>query len=403
MDELTLMRDLGAERAVADPEARADAFRALSARIEAEEAAGRSLAANVTGAAVPPLGGSRRGRLVTRRRALAFAGATALAAILAGVLVLRSGPTAQPASAAEVLRQTAAIAADTAPPAHVAGPHQLLYLKTEQEELQEWGKRFTASYGGIILDEPEPTYGAAVRWTEEDWMSNHRRGRGREVLDSVKFLTPAERRRWKAAGSPAPGLFGGTWDGDGGAHKVEVKRGVYDVETLNGLRYGHNAGLPTQPAALRHKIEREVSHGSRLVGATPAGKVIVELWEILDRPNSSPALRAAVFGALAEEPGFKLDRHATDLAGRHGYALAYEGRKGDFPRPGLEVEYIFDPKTSAVLGKRETVGDAKLIRSEGTKNIPAGTVIRDTAYLGYGVVDSTRERPAAEAAGSGGR
>jgi hypothetical protein len=404
MNELTAMRDFGAERVEADPEARAAAFQALSARIEAEEAAGRLLAATVTGTEVPPLTAKPRRRLLPRRRpALAFAGVTALAALVVGVLVLGAGSTTQPASAAEVLRRTAAIAADTAPPTPAAGPRQLLYSKTEQAELQQWNKGFTASYGGVTTTDPEPIYGGQVRWTEEAWMSNHRKGRDRLVLDSVSFLTAAERKRWKAAGSPLPGLFGGELKDLGPAHPLEIRRGVYDVEGLNGPGYGHFADLPTEPAALRRAIERKIAGGGPLEGhTTPTGELIGELWEILDKANSSAALRAAVFGALAEVPGIDLDRHATDMAGRHGDALTYEGRRaGAYPYPGVKVEYIFDPDTAAVLGKRETIGDTALARTDETQPIPHGTVIRDTAYLGYGVVGSTHQRPSsARATGS---
>ena len=125
------------------------------------------------------------------------------------------------------------------------------------------------------------------------------------------------------------------------------------------------------------------------------GQVIAELWDILDKPNGTPALRAAVFGALAEEPGIQLNRNAEDLVGRPGYALRYSTPKGstsEFQLHGLGVEYIFDPGTSAILGKREFVSDPSEL--SWPKTPPAGTVIREVADLESGIVGTTHERPA---------
>jgi len=103
MDELTLMKEFRAERVTKEPESRAAIWGIVEARIEAAAEAG----------AVGRAPAERRGLLTRRRRILAFAGAMALAAITAGALVLSSGPTAQPA-AAEVLHQTAVVAAAAA-------------------------------------------------------------------------------------------------------------------------------------------------------------------------------------------------------------------------------------------------------------------------------------------------
>lgn len=382
MDELTLMRSFRAEQVRPKPAARALAWRALETRIEAE-ATSPFLAGD--GA----VAGDRTARGITRnrRRLVAFAAATALAAVLAGVLVFSSGPTAQPAGAAEVLRQTAAIAAAESGPGLFPDPHQLIFRKTAQLELQEWAPgQWTASYGGFLPAEPVTTYGGYVRFTEEAWMSNKRRGRDRLVLDHLSFLSAAERHRWKAAGSPLPGLFSGELERAPEEHVLEERRGVRDVEVLNGPGYGRFAKLPTEPKALRRTLEKQQK------GKVDEGQVIGELWDILDKANTSPALRAAVFNALAEEPGMGLDRTAQDLVGRSGYAVSYTGRKRSGYTPaGIRTEYIFDPHTSVILGKRETLVDPG--KRPWIKGVPAGTVLRDVAYLGTGIVDSTHQRP----------
>ncbi|MBN9621553.1 MAG: hypothetical protein J0H06_01140, partial [Actinobacteria bacterium] len=304
MDELTLMRSFGAERVQPNHVARALARRALEARTEAEATASFlvSDAPPAAGRAADPAAArTAAGRSPRRRRLFALAGAAGFAAILVAVLVFGSGSRTQQASAAEVLRATAKIAAAETCPGLFPDPHQLIYAKTDHLELQEWAPgSFTASYGGIVLAEPVTVYKGAVRFTEEAWMSNKRRGRDRLVLGSLAFLSTAERQRWKAAGSPLPGLFAGERETDPEVHVRQIRRGVRDVEVLDGPGYGRFAKLPTEGAALRKAIEGNQK------GKVDDGQVIAELWDILEKANTSPALRAAVFNALAEEPGMGL-------------------------------------------------------------------------------------------------
>ncbi len=110
------------------------------------------------------------------------------------------------------------------------------------------------------------------------------------------------------------------------------------------------------------------------------------LWGILEQPVIDPKLRAAVFNALAELPGIELDRDATDLIGRPGYAISFFDRE-----TGMRVEYIFDPETSEILGARTVLTDPAL--SSANEGLPAGTVIRDAARLQTGIVGSTDETP----------
>lgn len=385
MDELTLMRSFGAERVRPNPAARALAWRALEARFEAEPtstfrrpAFGRALAGH-------------------RRRLFAFAGATALAAVLAGVLVFSAGPTAQPAGAAEVLRRTASVAAAESGPGLSAGAHRLIFEKTEQLQLQEWVPgEYTASYGGVVSSKPKTRYSGYVRFSEEAWMSPKRRGRQRLVLGHLRFLSPAERHRWQAAGSPLPLPFTGEEPPSSEEHALEIRRGVRDVEVLDGPGYGQFADLPTNPEALRRSLERKQSAAHK--GRIDNGRVIAELWDILEKANTRPALRAAVFNALAEEPGIRIDRSAKDLVGRPGYALSYASHKASlFQQGGIRTEYIFDADTAAILGNREVLIDPS--KRPWVKGIPAGTVLRAVAYLGAGVVDSTHERPGPVAKG----
>lgn len=54
------------------------------------------------------------------------------------------------------------------------------------------------------------------------------------------------------------------------------------------------------------------------------------------------------------------------------------------------------PDTSQVLGINYVLVDPSKMSQD--KALPAGTVLRDTAYLGAGIVDSTHQRPGAQIA-----
>jgi hypothetical protein len=321
---------------------------------------------------------------------LAFAGAGALATIVAAILVVSSGPSAETA-AAKVLRDTAAVAAaGDAQPESTPGPGQFLYTKTKRLELQEWVPGSYSGSFGAISPKPKGAFNALNTWQEEEWWSADGPSRSRWVLETPQFLSGAEQARWEKAGSPLPGSFDCDKRCFPGANIIELRPGVTDIENEEGPRFPDFSTLPTEPKALRLAIEQRQA-------AKPinTAQVIAELWDILDKPNTTPELRAAIFGALAELPGIELDRNASNLVGRSGYALSYEstdsGSYGE-QQPGKRVEYIFDPETSAILGRREIIVDPdKLL--PWAKEISAGTVWREVAYLQSGIVDSTDERP----------
>jgi hypothetical protein len=378
MDDLSLLHSFRAEDGDGDPGARAAAWRALEARFEL--------------ASPPP---SPRPARPPRRGLLALAGAATVAAVVAGFLVLSSGPAAEPA-AAEVLHATATIAAES--PAVLPGPGEFLYTKTTALEFEGWTRGRGPSYGATTA--LPGAFAALVPTEREFWISPEGAGRSREVLGTPQFLTSAEQSRWEQAGSPLPSPFEPSTRpphvGDG-ARVLESRRGVLDIELPIQEGFGPNFGfpglgaLPTEPEALRLAVQnRELAGFGNEHGGKPAAEPLDteetfgELWSILSQPNASPPLRAAAFDAMAELPGIELDRDATDLIGRSGYAIVYKDQHG------LRNEYVFDPETSTVLGLRTVLLNPE--RSPMWEQIPAGTALRDVAYLRSGVVDSTGER-----------
>ena len=121
MDHETLIRSFRAERADRDPRARDAAWKELDVKLK-EALSPRSSAP----------------RHSHRRPLLAIGGIGAVAAIVATVLLLSSGPNAEPA-AAEVLHQTAAIAADgKGTPTLQAKPGQYYFTKMKELEFKGW-------------------------------------------------------------------------------------------------------------------------------------------------------------------------------------------------------------------------------------------------------------------------
>jgi hypothetical protein len=324
------------------------------------------------------------------------AGVGALAAIVGGILVLGSGPNAQPA-AAEALHQTAAVAASgEGVPALQAGPDQYYFIKMKAVEFEGWIP------GGETADGPITSqpggFSALIPKDTEYWTSPEGGGRIRETLGTPQFLSDSERSRWEQAGSPLPLEFDPRYDQplleqaqeEGTRKYLETSRGVLDVEDPKsgaGIIHPDLSNVPTDPKELRIAIQSGRAPGISEPGEKPLGPdVTAQVLEGLltpTYPNASPALRAAAFNALAEMPGFTLDRNATDLLGRTGYAISRD--RGH----GMREEFIFDPTTSKPLGERIVLAEPE--QEPYWHGYEAGLALHDVAYLQSKVVDSTGE------------
>jgi len=381
MDDLTLLRSFRAERADEDPRPRAAAWRALEAKFDAASA-----------------GASAGGRQFRRRSLLALAGAGAVAACVAAVLLFSSGPSAEPA-AAEVLHETAAVAASgEGAPALLAGPGQYYFVRTKTRELMGW---YPGSYS--IPEAPASRQGgfsALIPTETQTWTSPLGGGRLRETMGRPEFRSSVEESRWEQAGSPLPIGFEPRYDKkfeemEVDHHILEASRGVLDFETVqpsSGPKiYPDLSNVPTDPKGLRRAIEAREVPGAIDEQGNPVTieGLIGALGAILSRPNASPELRAAAFNVLAETPGVELNREATDLLGRGGYAVSYA--RHTRARVRLRTEFIFDPQTSDSLGERIVLEDSA--GEPQWKGYQAGLAIRDVAYLQSAVVDSTHETP----------
>lgn len=381
MDDLTLLHSFRAERADEDPRPRAAAWRALEARFDAASA-----------------GASAEGHQFRRRGLLALAGVGAVAAAVAAVFLFSSGPSAEPA-AAEVLHETAAVAASgEGAPALQAGPGQYYFVRTKTRELMGWYP------GGYSIPEAPASrqggFSALIPTETQTWTSPQGGGRLRETMGTPEFRSNVEASRWAQAGSPLPIGFEPRYDKkfeevEADHHILEASRGVLDFETVQPNSgpeiYPDLSSVPTDPKGLRHAIEAGEVPGVIDERGKPVEieELIGALGTILSRPNASPELRAAAFNVLAETPGVGLNREASNLLGRSGYAVSYTPHTR--ARLQLRTEFIFDPQTSDSLGERVVLVDSA--GEPQWKGYEAGLAIRDVAFLQSGVVDSTHETP----------
>ncbi len=278
--------------------------------------------------------------------------------------------------------------------AAVPKPGQYLFTKTEVVQLETWDpegrgtgpkahpRHFTSRApgpGGHAMPALVPT-------TKEVWTAPDGRMHVRETLGRIEFLSPADQRHWEDAGSPPP------FEYDPAEHHIREDAGGGPMKRYSARDWrGRHAfsivpklyRLPTEAEALRLAIEHRPAGSPPSPTSSRNGRTTAErLLEILAEQTASRELHAAAFDALAELPGIDREPEATDAAGRHGEALNWD-HEGGFGR-----EVIFDPRTSQVLAESEMVFGPPSSRHYG---IPPHTVLRETAYLGSGIVDSVHE------------
>jgi hypothetical protein len=91
---------------------------------------------------------------------------------------------------------------------------------------------------------------------------------------------------------------------------------------------------------------------------------------VLTAPRVAPAVRAAVFAALAEVPGVRVQPRAIDPDGRPAAALTSRSTRGGSVS---RFELLVDPETSRVLGTREHYTPSSADGSADEANDAGGT------------------------------
>jgi hypothetical protein len=305
--------------------------------------------------AAPPRAGRRRARgpVAVRR----IVPALALAAIVAAaVLILRSGGALapQPATAAGVLRASAA-ALDHLGGSRALGPDDYFYTR-----IREWWR-----YSDFA---PRPY---VVRSIEEEWVARDGHGRSRNDVIGLggagvhRGLPLTRSSDARLRGSPRPFYL--------------------SPAPAITLSYAQLRGLPTNPARLGAAIDRLVaSHPIDEPLAQREVKTVIrfEIVSSLAEAPTSAALRSALYQVLAVTPGIRLLGRTHDSIGRVGIAVG--DTVGD-----IEFEVIIDPATGELLQASRTLLHRSKLYFDGKQ--PPGLIDRAT-YLASGIVASTHAR-----------
>jgi hypothetical protein len=148
-----------------------------------------------------------------------------------------------------------------------------------------------------------------------------------------------------------------------------VKAGGIGISSETGkmpVTYAGLGSLPQDPVALDRYLADLPLRGW---GPAPVREFRV-IEDLLITYVMPPALTAELYRALGNIPGVTVDRHAADIAGRHGigFKIALPAGEG----AGFD-ELILDPKTFALMGQQATLGQAA-----GAK---AGQIVGGVAIL----------------------
>jgi len=338
VNEIDLLRKLRAELPGPRAESRASARGALVAKIELS---------------APPAAWRPAWRWPRLRLLVAVA---AIAALLVALptLILGGDGQVQPA-VGQVLRAAAATAA-TQPVELPPGPDQYYYTRSREAYLSSIGFSPHCRARPAHPCEDTKEWSVLAPAIRQTWIAANGAGRARVVSAKPEFLTPWQRKAWKAAGSPHLG-----------------SGGVEDF-ALSGQPFLDTSKLPTQPRALRKLIEaRKIP----LVDGPPGeAETFTLIGDMLRRNYLPSAFRSALYRVVAELPAVELLGEVEDPVGRSGIGVA-------FTKGSVTHELIFDPATSALLGEREVAA-----RRIPDLQVPAGTETGSVTYLESKVVDS---------------
>ncbi|OLB77280.1 MAG: hypothetical protein AUI14_16520 [Actinobacteria bacterium 13_2_20CM_2_71_6] len=282
----------------------------------------------------------------------------------------RNGPAANGPSLARDAGQILQLAAQhsAAVPALPARPDQFVYVEAVKT--------------GFILHNPGRTEG------------------GRNVVD-VEVDAPRLGYAWHSVDGTHDGLLRDRpWrsgDADWASAPLPGCRDGRYAPTLD--RPGHTeectpypayrADLPTDAEAMLRYLYRPGDDAGDIEPDVSADqKAFMRVAEVIRTSLPAPAVQAAVFRAAARIPGVTVIQDATDVAGRHGVAVARTDG-------GVRAELIFDGSTYQYLGTNESIVDADAF-SHGNlivHGLHPGDVYHQEAILRAALVDRPGQLP----------
>lgn len=176
----------------------------------------------------------------------------------------------------------------------------------------------------------------------------------------ARFLTPAARAAWQAAGKPALPHFPGK------PVTASVPAGTWSfLPQGKVLTYQAAESLPATAVALSSQVRALT--GSR----PPATQMLTQLGYLLAAAPLTAAGRTAAWMSVATLPGLRLCAPATDLVGRSGTTLCVSAA-------GQETDLVVNPSSGSVLA----VQDRLLQQDAAYPGISPGTVLQSTTFTG---------------------
>jgi len=287
-----------------------------------------------------------------------------LAAVVAGLVLALSlrGGAANPPSAAALVLQRAAQAAEAS-----GGPRQL-------RPGEYWYVKSIWTTPGVQFAEPsgrasDTIVNALSTYERQAWIGLDRPGRVEShVVGPITFLSAAARRQWIRAGRPRelPGFNGAL------------------PPNAFLLPYRQLLSLPTNVRSLWQLLYREA--GSRPGQGNAAWKrheMFTEIGDLLREDPIPAKVRAALYRVAARIPGIQVLGLTHDGIGRPALAVALNDKLY-----GMRSELLFDPKTSALLGERSVV-----VKPPPAYHVKPGTVHEGATYISSGIVERIGQVP----------
>ncbi|MGI5166367.1 CU044_5270 family protein [Spirillospora sp. CA-253888] len=234
-------------------------------------------------------------------------------------------------------------------------------------------------------------------------------------------LTPADAVAWKKAGSPKTfrvwsndhwatlstkpgGTFGslpGRWTGDSTtpAEKRAAKRRLKDIcaekRKPTGLSGLGGKCDPRSPEELERlvsdpdAVDKLLSGESAPRGGQDAGGDLMSGFDALTRLAAPPAVRAAVFRALAKRPGVRVLGKVHDPKGRPGIALAARSVMQEGSGTVFDVRLVLEEGTYRILSN-----DRIVVRPGGRmRGMRSGDILSQEIVLGAGWTNEAPHHP----------
>ncbi|WP_405623354.1 CU044_5270 family protein [Streptomyces sp. NBC_00076] len=231
----------------------------------------------------------------------------------------------------------------------------------------------------------------AVRTTSTDeWSVGVRPGTRSLMVSGLNGVTAprteADAARWRAAGSPETMQAEVTGNAEGGTLGYTMGTGrpmvmrtdaddkIYALGPRN-ISYQDLRELPASSGELRRELERLHGEDSDAEIKDRTAYVLRQAADLITMPVK-PAVRAAAYRVMAEQPGVRGLGRVTDPLGREGTGVAFPGTH-ETPLGGVEQRLVVDPSTGGMLCEQLVlVAPSARAREAG---LDAGTTVNYTA------------------------